>query len=267
MNWRENTNRAEQQYFADIMQILNRFGLDPVKLIGKGEFLDLWARQAAQRMILGRLHASARSWRQAAHESMQGRRIYLALQKELSGPVGTRVRELVAENAKLITSFPQEVAAKVASRAAEHYAEGGRSEALLSEKLFKHAVRSRARLVARTEVSKASTALTEARAEELNLPYYVWRSSADQRVRKGHRKMDGVIVPWTDPPSPEALVGERDYGHYQAGNTFNCRCYPEPLLRMDQVQWPHRTYANGSIRMMTQSAFRARNSQHIGIAA
>ena len=123
--------------------------------------------------------------------------------------------------------------------------------------------KSRISLIARTESSKASTALTEARAESLNLPWYVWRTSKDARVRSSHRHMDGVLIAWAEAPSPEALKGLKSYGTYQAGNTFNCRCYPEPLIYLDQVSWPHKVYHNGTIREMTRSAFKKINSGYI----
>jgi SPP1 gp7 family putative phage head morphogenesis protein len=112
-------------------------------------------------------------------------------------------------------------------------------------------------LIARTEVSKTSTALTRARSEEIGLNCYIWRTSEDQRVRKSHDHMDGVIVFWRYPPSPEQLAGERSVGYYHAGEIFNCRCYPEPLISINDVQWPHKVYISGRIQSMTKSQFAA----------
>ena len=116
--------------------------------------------------------------------------------------------------------------------------------------------RSHVQLIARTEVSKASTALTRARAEELNLPAYIWRTSKDARVRPSHRQMDGVICFWDDPPAPEALAGIKStLGNYNCGDAPNDRCYPEPMLRFDQVTWVHKVCRGGRIQMMTRAAF------------
>ena len=254
------------------MAILNKFGLDPAKLIGHAEYVDLWSRQAAQRMVTGRYYANARTWRQAARQSMRGEMIYEALQQELSGPVGARVRELVRENAKLISSVPSNVATLVAARAATQAQGGGRSTGLLADKLFSRIARVRVRLIARTEVSKASTALTQARSEELDLPWYIWRTSEDARVRLSHRRMDNVLFQWSQPPSPELLVGLKSQGRYAPGNIYNCRCYPEPLLTLTQIVWPHRVYWGNSIRPMTLAQFRSinhlpRHQERIGIAA
>jgi uncharacterized protein with gpF-like domain len=68
--------------------------------------------------------------------------------------------------------------------------------------------------------------------------------------------MDKVLVRWSDPPSPEALDGEKSYGKYHAGEIFNCRCFPEPVIDFDDVTWPHKVYSGGQIQMMTLAQFK-----------
>jgi len=68
--------------------------------------------------------------------------------------------------------------------------------------------------------------------------------------------MDQVLVAWDNPASPETLDGaKRSYGHYHPGETYNCRCYARPLIRIDDVSWPHKVYHNGSIVMMRKADF------------
>jgi hypothetical protein len=270
MNWQPR-KRTEQEYersifglFANALEESERSGV-PVRLLSGVEFLARYAEQAALRMITALYFAGARTWREAARASGKTALMYQALQREMRGPVGARVRELVRENARLIGSFPQSVASAVAARAAAQQQAGGRaSELAARSSLLRRAARWRARLVARTEVSKASTALTQARSEALGLPWYVWETSQDQRVRASHRKMQGVLVAWADPPSPELLVGEKGEGHYyNAGDIYNCRCYPAPLVRLDQISWPHRVYRDGAVRYMTLSQFKRLNQQEV----
>jgi SPP1 gp7 family putative phage head morphogenesis protein len=252
-NWQPK-KKVEQQYYSDIRKIIERVINGKVNVIKAQEFLRKYSWQAAQRMITGLLFDGAQSWRQAARESMHGDRIYRALRGELNGPVGERVRALIKANASLISSLPSEVAEKVAQRIAEAQQSGERAENF-SSALLGHLARSHARLIARTETSKASTALTQARAEELGLQWWVWQSSQDQRVRLAHRKMQGVLCSWNDLPSPELLIGQKSEGHYAAGNIYNCRCYPEPLLYLDQISWPHRVYSAGRVRYATRAEF------------
>lgn len=266
--------REEQSYYSEIMSLLRKFyGKDLQKLgtkvVGEQEFFQRYAWQAAKRMIVGKLQGSAKTWQAAARENMKGGIIYAALRNEMAGSVGERVRELVQYNATLIRSLPSEVASQVAEHIANQAREGKRATASIPG-LLAHVARARARLIARTETSKATTALTRARAEELDLQWYVWRSSLDQRVRLSHRRMNDVIFNWDQPPAPEKLVGEKSTaGHYHAGNIWNCRCYPEPLLRLDQVQWPHKLYIDGTIRSVPLVYFRKLNNRKndLGIAA
>jgi SPP1 gp7 family putative phage head morphogenesis protein len=246
--------KIEEQYYSDIHKIIEQVINGNVSVIDAQEFLRKYSWQAAQRMITGLFYDSGTTWRAAARESMQGRRIYEALRSELQGPVGERVRQLIQQNAKLISSLPLEIAERVAQHMADSQQAGERAENFRS-KLMVHLTRSRARLIARTETSKASTALTQARSEELGLSWWVWQTSQDQRVRASHRKMQGVLCSWNDLPAPELLVGEKSEGHYAAGNIFNCRCYPEPLLYLDQVKWPHRAYSAGRVRYVTRAEF------------
>jgi uncharacterized protein with gpF-like domain len=231
------------------------------RVIGSAEFLGAYAWQAAKRMITNLYAGQHATWQAAARESGKGPQIYRALQQELAGPVGARMRELVRQNAELISTFPTSVARRAVARgAAAQYAAGGRAGELETWGRLGGLVRSRARLIARTEVSKASSALTEARAEDLDLPWYIWRTSEDERVRLSHRKMNNVLIRWDNPPSPEQLAGVKStLGHYNAGNCPNDRCYGEPLLRLDQVNWPHRVYYPSQIVWMTWAKFQLIN--------
>ena len=190
----------------------------------------------------------------------RGRIIYQALKRELE--TASTFHQIVKSNAEYISTMPIKIAEQVTKNMAQAYSEGKRPEAMIEEILEKapHLTRSHARLIARTETSKASTALTQDRCQAAGLGWYVWRTSEDERVRSSHEHMEGVIVSWDDPPSPEALDPkhkQKPYGPYHAGNTFNCRCYPQPLLEYSDVAWPARVYHQGKIRMMTLAKFKA----------
>lgn len=258
--------RVESEYAADIWEIFRKFIEESKRhgiaanLLSASEFLQSYAKQAALRMITGLYWKNARTWREAARLSGKTELIYRALQKEMSGPVGQRVRELVREQASLISAFPEGVAELVATHAMAQQQAGGRSAELArSDGLLLQVAHSRALLIARTQVSKSSTALTRARSEFLGLNWYLWRGSLDQRERLSHRRMEGVLIRFDDPPSPEMLIGIRSQGHYNAGDIYNCRCYPETLVRIEQVTWPHQVYYAGKIQRMTLAQFRRLN--------
>jgi uncharacterized protein with gpF-like domain len=265
---------VEEMHIIDPYELMRQFKL----YCQNGDFMA-YVRSAASHMITGLAAMNARTWRQAAAEGMQSGMIHRSLQHELEGPVGQRVRELVAENAALISSLPDDVAASV-NRFIEEETMHGRRASVTARELesrsdieqvrerFSELTRNRIALIARTETSKASTALTRARAEELELPWYVWRTSKDGRVRPSHRLMDRVLVAWGDPPAPELLAGVKStLGQYDAGNCPNCRCYPEPVIKLDRIVWPAKVYRSNSIGYMTRSAFEELISPRMAAAA
>ena len=262
--------RVERQYQDALSKLMNRL-LSARLPLGDAAALssrlielstDGWftkfAASAARSMVTGLAVGQHRTWREAARESMRGRELYQALQNELTGPVGFRVATLVSDNAWLIKSLPVSLAAETNAHIASEQRKGRRSEDIARDlrEWFPQMAHSRVMMIARTETSKASTALTRARSEDLELPAYIWRTSKDARVRSSHRHMDGVICFWDDPPSPEALIGiNSSLGHYACGDAPNDRCYPEPVLRLGQITFPAKVYRNGSITRLTRAAF------------
>lgn len=81
-------------------------------------------------------------------------------------------------------------------------------------------VASRARLIARDQVSKLNGQLSFLRQSELGINSYIWRTMGDERVRDSHAAKDGQEYDWSSPPA--------DTGH--PGEDYNCRCYAEPVL-------------------------------------
>ncbi len=257
---------------SDPSGILSAFG----SYLGSDVFSEL-ARATASRMVTGLFHDNARDWREAARLGMRTPMVYEALSRELTGPVGDKVRAIVRENARLITSFGQMRVGKgptfteeLTRFVQEETFKGRRSSAIAEDLIRKYpkATESRINLIARTETSKASTALTRARSENLGLGWYVWRSTKDARVRPAHWLMNRVIVPWAEAPAPEALRGVKStLGAYHAGDCPNCRCYPEPLLRLDQVMWPCRVYHEGRLQPMTRVRFERISGMEVRRAA
>jgi len=217
-----------------------------------------FADDLASKLVSGVLNSGNKTWRQAARESSNGRAIYEALRKEMQGPVGMEVHAQFKRNAEIIKSMPMNIADQMTKYIGEESMKGRRASAIAEDLIakFPDVTRKKAALIARTETSKTSTVLTRARAESIGIPAYIWRSSEDGRVRDSHRHMDGVIVFWRDPPSPEELIGIKStLGKYHAGNAPNCRCYPSPVINLDYVNFPCKVYRNNTITTMTRHKF------------
>lgn len=266
------SQRIEDQYRRALQNLIDRFvlmipGLDilnPYEIVSEfsryvaSDIYGEIAHAIASKMITGLFIESGSTWREAARESTRGKTIYEALRNEMRGPVGHRVLNLVDQNARLISTFPLEIARQANAYIAQEAQKGRRSSDITDDlaQKFPEVSHSRIRLIARTETSKASTELTRARSESMNLPWYAWRTSKDARVRRSHADMDRVLVKWADAPAPEAIAGIRSkLGHYHAGQAPNCRCYAQPVIRLDDIKWPCKVHVSGTIQYMTRYQF------------
>lgn len=217
-----------------------------------------YAEAEALKMVTHLFTDAGRTWRQAAKRNSMGRLIFEAMQEEMRGPIGRSIRLQAERNAAIIKSLPLDVAKQVNEHVLREAMKGTRASEIAEQikVFFPEASKAKANVIARTEVSKTSTALTQARCEYVGADWYIWRTSDDARVRDSHKLMDDVIVKWSDPPSPEKLDGaKRAFGHYHAGEIFNCRCYTEPVLDLDQFTWPAKVYYGGRIQRMTRKQF------------
>lgn len=150
-----------------------------------------------------------------------------ALQAELTyAPTGSIFAALQLEQVELIRSLPIEAAERV-SRLAQQAMVGGNRSTDLAKEIYAtgHVTASRAKMIARTEVSRASSNLTRARSEYVGSEGYIWRTSRDGDVRPTHRAQQGKFILWTDPPKTD-----KGLAPYHAGCGPNCRCWPDPVL-------------------------------------
>lgn len=226
----------------------------------QSQYIGAAANELAKRMVISVNIKNAKTWREAASRSFQAQKLYKLLQHEMSGPVGARVQQLIRENAALIKSVPLESAQRLTDEVRKAQQMGARAGTIdkMMRTRFPKLVRSRTRLIARTETAKASTALTQARCEHVGADWYIWESSQDgDRVRPSHRLMQGVVVPWSQPPAPELLNGEKStLGHYHVGECPNCRCTAIVVLTVDDITFPARVYWQGSIKQMNKQQFK-----------
>jgi SPP1 gp7 family putative phage head morphogenesis protein len=222
------------------------------------EASELLARQ----MVEAADSSNQKTWRAAAERWGRSRKLYRFLQAELAGtPLGAKVQTIIRENANYISSIPFECAQTLVDEVTKAQQSGARpaTMAKMMRARFPELLKSRVNLIARTEVAKASTALTQARSEQVGADWYEWLTSEDVRVRDSHKKMDGVLVAWAQPPSPEKLAGEPSgLGPYHAGACPNCRCTSAPLLDLGDVDWPHKVHDGSAVKRMTRAEFERR---------
>jgi SPP1 gp7 family putative phage head morphogenesis protein len=219
---------APMQSASEINQVLSRYA----------DILRPWARAHAARMIAEVARRDETAWAKAARE--MGRELRAEIRDT---PIGDEVRRILAEQTALITSIPQEAARRVQDLAVQAVTKGTRNKDLVAMILDSPNVTvSRANLIARTETAKAASALTQARAKYVGAEGYIWHTAKDAFVRKEHRKLEGTLHRWNDPPIAEAN-GER----HHPGEFPNCFIGSTPVdLRFGcRTLW--RAFYNGPL--------------------
>lgn len=186
------------------------------------KLLEPWATSVASFMLADVARRDASMWRQ------NGKEMSRALSRELNNaPTGEILRQLQAEQVSLIKSIPLEAAKRVHELSVEGITTSMRAKEVAREILRTTDVaESRARLIARTEVNRATSNLVQARSTWAGSDGYIWRTSGDSDVRDSHREMEGKYVRWSEPPTLDKLKGH-------AGALPNCRCFAEPVFPND----------------------------------
>ena len=226
------------------------------QLSNSEEFNEL-ALKAARRIVNYHSVENAKSWREAARKSMRGKEVYNALRKELSDR--NRYNDLIDKSAEQIRTLPHHIANRIVKKIGELTLQGIRASeiaAIINKELMPYAKAS-STLISRTQVSKVLTTITQSRCESVNVNAYIWRTVGGPLVRDSHRHMEDVICLWDEPPCPELLakIPTKELHYYHPGGIYNCRCYAEPLLTLEQTTWPHKVCYRGKITRMTKKQF------------
>lgn len=226
--------KVERYYSAQLRKIARHIGelvnasapSDLLQAAALGDrlrrYADLigpWAKSVAERMLADVSRRDRQAWKARSLE------IGTQLRREIeTAPTGEVMRGLLAEQVSLIKSLPIEAAERVHKLTLEGITNSTRASEIASEIMRTGEVtKSRANLIARTEVGRTATALTQARAQYVGSEGYVWRTAHDGDVRPSHRAMDGKFVRWDRPPTLDGLTGH-------AGALPNCRCTALPVV-------------------------------------
>lgn len=139
------------------------------------------------------------------------------------------------ENVNLIQSIESRYLEEVRS-VVEAGVRSGRQTRLLAKDIeARYGVsQSRARLIARDQVSKLNAQISRSRMEEVGVEDYIWRTAGDERVRDRHRELEGTFHSWDDPP----IVDERSARREHPGGDYQCRCIAQPVLGDDAEEAP-----------------------------
>lgn len=159
-----------------------------------------------------------------------------------------QMQTFTSQNASLITKMSEDTIANIQGQIQRGLQAGLRVEAIRERVLNQVDVSfSRAQLIARDQVAKFNSQLTQLRQEGLGISRYIWRTSRDERVRgrpgglyaksrPRHWSLEGKECSWGDATVwYDADGNERSRSSIQAvelhpGQDFQCRCTAEPVL-------------------------------------
>jgi SPP1 gp7 family putative phage head morphogenesis protein len=150
----------------------------------------------------------------------------------------------VAENVGLITSLRAQVLGNVEETIRRGFSAGLRHETIMTDIADRLGVaKTRARLIARDQVSKLNGALTKERQQDAGLSLYTWETSDDSRVREktkstsSHRALDGKLCRWDDntvysDDNGKTWKSRAAIGAFVGipGQDFQCRCWAKPVF-------------------------------------
>jgi SPP1 gp7 family putative phage head morphogenesis protein len=219
---------AELSYVSQLKKIARHIG-DLVKSLFTGDISIIpeitrslehygtvirpWASSVSARMLAEVNRREETAWKRAAQD------IHVNLVKEIrNAPTGVMMRKLHNDQVNLITSLPLEAAQRVQQLAQDYVAGGKRYDEMVEMILQSgNVVKSRAVTIARTETAKAQSSLTQARSEYIGSDSYRWRAVGDYRTREMHKKLNGTIQRFDNPP-----IAEKNGARHHPGMFPNC---------------------------------------------
>ncbi len=140
-----------------------------------------------------------------------------------SSAIAGPMEKAVVANVELIKSIPTKYLEKVKSEVYSGASQGLRWESIAEKvQAAGDTTESRAKLIARDQVSKMNGSFNEARQTSLGIEKYIWQTAGDERVRDEHAANDGQVFSWDDPPAT---------GH--PGDDIQCRCVALPYFDLD----------------------------------
>lgn len=148
------------------------------------------------------------------------------------------LRSFIRTNADIMKEVPDQLIGALEREVLDGVDQGLRVEEIAKrlEDRFRIST-TRAAFVARDRVGKLNGALTQRRHENIGITEYRWSTSKDERVRPGHRRLDGLVFEYLKPP----VVDERTGRRANPGQDFQCRCNAIPIFPPELLEAANRT--------------------------
>lgn len=140
------------------------------------------------------------------------------------------MEQWVSDNVDLIKTVPNDMLGRMKQIVSDGYRNGTRPKDMAEKIQGVYGMsRGHAQFIARDQISKLNAKITQREHADAGVTEYVWSSSGDERVRESHKRLNGHIFKYSDPP-------ETDNGrHCNPGEDYNCRCVAIPVFKEDTM--------------------------------
>lgn len=146
-----------------------------------------------------------------------------------------QLEKWIDENVALIKSIPENTLDKMRDIVYNGFTSGITTTRMVKDIRMVYGVsRKKAELIARDQTAKLSGQIQRAQQQDAGVTEYIWNSCGDERVRKGHRKLNGKKFSWDDPP----VVDEKTKRRCHPGQDFQCRCIGRPVFDRNTLCLP-----------------------------
>jgi SPP1 gp7 family putative phage head morphogenesis protein len=214
--------RTVGQFINDLWST-NKFDQITPVLENYAEIIEPWAFSLSQKVIANISLQDEKAWMK------HGGKMAPIMKSELQSlSLNEIVHNLRIEQVNLIKSIPIEAARRVQNLAFEAAIAGADRREQIAKMILESekVTENRAKLIARTETTRAHSIIQQSRAKFIGSEGYLWKTLRDRKVRKDHQELEGQYCRWDDPP----IADKRKNVRAHPGQIYNCRCYAIPIL-------------------------------------
>jgi len=144
----------------------------------------------------------------------------LVIEAQLTDAMKEKIAEEWSDNLDLyIKKWSQDNILSLRQSIQTHILDGGRAQSLVKMISENYGVSQRkAKFLARQETALLMSKFQESRYKDMGIEEYRWSGANDARERPDHRKLNGKVFRWDNPPITDQKTGARN----NPGEDWNC---------------------------------------------
>lgn len=138
------------------------------------------------------------------------------------------LKEHIQNNVRYIKNLEDETYSRIEKIVREHIEKGSTAKVIREAIMEQTDIsKSRAQFLAVDQAGTIMAQITAERHQRLGIEKFVWDTSGDERVRDSHRRLDGEVFSYDDPPE---INGRK----LLPGEDYRCRCVALPVFDEDE---------------------------------